>query len=1003
MMLSPEHFAAFFEEVYGHPPFPWQRRLLETVASKGDWPEVLDLPTGSGKTAAIDVAAFHLALEAGGGDTRRAPVRIAFVVDRRLVVDDAFLRAQKLEAALASPPGPVTRKVADSLRNLSREDLPMVARRLRGGIPLEDDWARTPTQPTVLCSTVDQIGSRLLFRGYGVSDSMKPVHAGLIGADCLILLDEAHLAEPFRQTLDWARIYRGEDWRERNTHSSPWDIALLTATPGMKKLSESFSLDEEDKRHPILAKRLDASKPAHLFEVANPKSRSGDGSESSGEEKDKDERDIAHRAEMIAGKVKEALAHFKTSKLHAPFPAIGVVVNRIARAREVFKNLTKKLGQDEADCLLLIGASRPADRDRLVDEFASIRTGAERALVKPQIIVATQCIEAGVDIDLDALITEAAPLDCLRQRFGRLNRAGRDFEPYAAILAFKSDLSTREDDPVYGKAILHAWDCLKGVAANDGKTSKVEFGLNAFAVPMENDALARKEDAPVFLPAHLDLFSQTAPIPTSDPDVSLYLHGASRKPDSITVVWRADIDPGQNPDDNNIRRLLTIVPPRSLESIELPLWAVRRWLKRMGNTLIHMADIASAEPDNRTNEADASSSNNTRKIYRWKGDDDRSRWIEPDEIRPGDTIIVPAHYGGVDKFGWNPEHRESEIRDGIIDIGSKAAKPFSKFRFAVRVAPKLLDESDSEKLANALASAPSTRWQDLKAVVVDLGLPEEIREDLNALDRANDKKNVAAYLDLYGTTDNRPRGIVFVARNGIKGGKDDEDGRPNTTENDAYGSISGFPLSLQQHNDDVERTVENFAKAACIPNDRVVDLKIAGFLHDLGKADPRFQAWLHFGDPLGPDMDDEKQILAKSGRLLPSSSRAASDLPKKWRHEAFSVRLAPKMARFNEAKDPELVLWLIGTHHGHGRPFYPHSDAEDERQRKLPSAIGLPSELPPEPGPQSLAYDYHGLDWPSLFAHLKARYGAWELARMESILRLADHRASESRARENFQ
>src|SRR5690606_36205884 len=108
-MLPVDDFAAFFEEVHGFPPFPWQKRLrAKIVARNGTWPDTLDLSTGSGKTAAIDIAVFHLALEAERGEERRAPVRIAFVVDRRLVVDDAFGRARKLEAALAAAaPGSV--------------------------------------------------------------------------------------------------------------------------------------------------------------------------------------------------------------------------------------------------------------------------------------------------------------------------------------------------------------------------------------------------------------------------------------------------------------------------------------------------------------------------------------------------------------------------------------------------------------------------------------------------------------------------------------------------------------------------------------------------------------------------------------------------------------------------------------------------------------------------------------------------------------------------------
>jgi CRISPR-associated endonuclease/helicase Cas3 len=163
-------------------------------------------------------------------------------------------------------------------------------------------------QPTILCSTVDQVGSRLLFRGYGVSNRMKPIHAGLLGSDCLILLDEAHLSGPFRETLEAIKCLRSPD-------AAPFGFAVLSATPNVKA-KQTFALGAEDYSHPTLSARITASKPARLVEIAG---KQGVDAES-------------HRVEEICNAARVILASLETQIAN---PALGVVVNRVARARAV--------------------------------------------------------------------------------------------------------------------------------------------------------------------------------------------------------------------------------------------------------------------------------------------------------------------------------------------------------------------------------------------------------------------------------------------------------------------------------------------------------------------------------------------------------------------------------------------------------------------------------------------------------------------------------------------
>ena len=73
---------------------------------------------------------------------------------------------------------------------------------LRGQMADNREWARDPSKTAVIIGTVDLIGSRLLFSGYRSSFKQRPLDAGLLGQDSLLILDEAHLSQPFSKLLE---------------------------------------------------------------------------------------------------------------------------------------------------------------------------------------------------------------------------------------------------------------------------------------------------------------------------------------------------------------------------------------------------------------------------------------------------------------------------------------------------------------------------------------------------------------------------------------------------------------------------------------------------------------------------------------------------------------------------------------------------------------------------------------------------------------------------------
>ena len=249
-------FSEFYRAINNRSPFPWQSRLADQIAQDGKWPVEVGIPTGLGKTACLDIAVWWLASQADRRpEERTAPTRIWWLVNRRLLVDSTAEHAKAIRRALLDPQaigidGDATlamRAVAGRLRALTADGNadPLEVIRLRGGV--QSRVPTDPSRPAVLLATLPMFGSRLLFRGYGSSRSMRPIDAALSGTDSLVLVDEAHLAKHLIRLMPGlTECTRSARPILGGTRSRP-QVVALTAT-GDASARDRFDLDADDER-----------------------------------------------------------------------------------------------------------------------------------------------------------------------------------------------------------------------------------------------------------------------------------------------------------------------------------------------------------------------------------------------------------------------------------------------------------------------------------------------------------------------------------------------------------------------------------------------------------------------------------------------------------------------------------------------------------------------------------------------------------------------------------
>lgn len=719
----------------------------------------------------------------------------------------------------------------------------------------------------------------------------------------------------------------------------------MSATPNAQAIddAEVFRLDAADRAHPVLRQRLQAPRPATLELVKTRANTGGDDSE--------------NRKRLV-----EALRRRVVEAHEAGARSIGVVVNRVATARDLADTLDPPEGEKRpvagAEIELVTGRMRPAMRAPIYAKIASrAGAGVDGNAHEPLVVVATSCIEAGADLDFDALITEVASLDALRQRFGRLNRLGRHKEPRAWVLARKDQLGAKaRPDPVYGTALRETWLYLDEIAEAD----RLDFGLAAFVdPPVERLAtlVPPVVDAPLLFPRYLDMWSETRPAPHPDPDVSLWLHGKGQSPErDVHVVFRADI-PAEVVEDTEAvaSDRMEFLPPVSEEAVAVPIGSFRTW-------------------------------RGDRQTWRWTAAG-LSRVANAGSIVPGDTLVVAATDGGLRRETWNPAADET-----VTDI---AVPSMFRTRGVVRL------RLDPATLPAALRGGlPAAASDDPDALPTAREAVEQWIEQARSAVTAEDAEDVLGWepvLKRLAKLWSQRRRIELTA-DGPAGSRvwriSERAAVGDATTEDETSIFASEPITLARHLADVRDWAAEFSQRVGLREDVAADVALAGLLHDMGKADLRFQALLRGGDLISASGGEPLAKSAMDSRAVNRErARRRSGWPKGFRHELISLALLDESPQLQQrANDLELVRHLVASHHGWCRPWIP-SVVDEQPEEVTVEVDGVEAKARTDAIGPALA-----VECASRFRRLCRRYGWHGLAYLEALLRLGDHRASRTGA-----
>ncbi|MDA8146660.1 MAG: CRISPR-associated endonuclease Cas3'' [Thermaerobacter sp.] len=467
----------------GYAPFPYQ----EDLAQADPFPALLHAPTGAGKTEAAVLAWLWRRRFHPDPQVRSVtPRRLVYCLPMRVLVEQTHQRITNLLRRLNLDTG--------------RDGVGVFL--LMGG-GLEEDWERSPEADVILVGTQDMLLSRALNRGYAMSRYRWPVDFGLLNNDVLWVVDEVQLMgaglpttaqlQALRRRLGvWGTSHTL--WMSATLH--PEELATVDYAPDLAQAGR-MELTDADRADPNLRRRLGARKALHRLQHQD-----AQGSEVEPEE--------------LARQVLQR---------HVPGTLTLVVVNRVRRAQETFKALDKLLrrrGEASPEVWLVHSRFRPCERRPLEERLAE----AVDADGPGRIVVATQVVEAGLDLSARVLFTDLAPWSSFVQRCGRCNRRGEYDE--ADVFWVDLDLEKENRGKPYDAVELAAARQLLGNLSDVGPDSLRGVDPSGKG-ERDSTAVLRCRDL-------LELFDTTPDLAGADVDVADFVRG-SASPD-VYLFWR---------------------------------------------------------------------------------------------------------------------------------------------------------------------------------------------------------------------------------------------------------------------------------------------------------------------------------------------------------------------------------------------------------------------------------------------------------------------------------